>query len=62
MTPSKWIEATKLYNIELESVDKECGRTTIPKDPRALMTMLGTVEATVSDRIFTGNYKCEPVL
>jgi len=57
MTPSKWVEATKLYNIELESVD-----TTNPKDPRALMTMLDTVEATVSDRIFTGNYKCEPVL
>jgi hypothetical protein len=59
MNPSKWVQATKLYNAELQSLDQQHGRTTIPKNPRALMTMLGTVEATVSDRILTGNYKCE---
>jgi hypothetical protein len=60
MSPSKWVEATKLYNSALESADQSHGHTTIPKNPRTLMTTLGAVESTISDRIMTGNYKCEP--
>jgi hypothetical protein len=59
MSPSKWVEATKLYNSALESADQLRGRTTIPKNPRALMTTLGAVESIISDRVMTGNYKCE---
>jgi hypothetical protein len=60
MTPLRWVEATKLYNAELESVNRSHNRNTTLKNPRALVTMLGTVEATVADRLMTGNYKCEP--
>ena len=60
MSPLKWVEATKLYNSALESADQLRGRTIVPKNPRALMTTLGAVESTISDRIMTGNYKCEP--
>ena len=57
MTPSKWVEATKLYNLELEAADRS--RPHISKNPRALMLTLGAIEATISDRIMTNNYKCE---
>jgi hypothetical protein len=60
MSPLKWVEATKLYNSALESADQLHGRAIVPKNPRALMTTLGAVESTISDRIMTGNYKCEP--
>jgi hypothetical protein len=63
MTPSKWVEATKLYNSEAVKLDQLRGsnqsHSYIAKNPRALMLQLGMVEATISDRIITGNYKCE---
>jgi hypothetical protein len=60
MTPLKWVKATKVYNAELESVNRSHNRNTTLKNPRALVAMLGTVEAMVADRLMTGNYKCEP--
>lgn len=63
MTPSKWVEATKLYNSEAVKLDQLRGsnqsHSYIAKNPRALMLQLGMVEATISDRVITGNYKCE---
>jgi hypothetical protein len=61
MTPLKWVEATKVYNAELESVNRLHNRNTTLKNPRALVAMLGTVKAMVADRLNTGNYKCEPM-
>jgi len=58
MTPLKWVEATNLFNAELESVNCSHNRSTTLKNPRALVAMLGTVEATVADRLATGNFKC----
>ncbi|KAH8997187.1 hypothetical protein EDB86DRAFT_933965 [Lactarius hatsudake] len=57
MTPLKWVEATNLFNAELESVNRSHNRSTTLKNPRALVAMLGTVEATVFDRLATGNFK-----
>ena len=61
MTPAKWVEATKLYNSEalkqLQVSDQS--HSYVHKNPRALMTQLGTVETTISERIIAGNYKCE---
>ncbi|KAH9010621.1 hypothetical protein EDB85DRAFT_2083308 [Lactarius pseudohatsudake] len=57
MTPLKWVEAMNLFNAELESVNRSHNRSTTLKNPRALVVMLGTVEATVIDRLATGNFK-----
>jgi len=58
MTPPKWVEATNLFNAKLESVNRLHNRSTTLKNPRTLVAMLGTVEATVADRLATGNFKC----
>ncbi|KAH9046965.1 hypothetical protein EDB83DRAFT_2204269, partial [Lactarius deliciosus] len=34
MTPLKWVEATNLFNAELESVNHSHNRSTTPKNPR----------------------------
>jgi hypothetical protein len=61
MTPAKWVEATKLYNSEAlkQPQISDQSHSYIHKNPRALMTQLGTVETTISERIVAGNYKCE---
>ena len=60
MTAPKWVEATKAYNAELELANSSHNRNSTLKNPRALVAMLGTVEATMNDRLITGNYQCEP--
>ncbi|KAH9001813.1 hypothetical protein EDB86DRAFT_2827581 [Lactarius hatsudake] len=44
-------------NAKLESVNRSHNRGTTLKNTRALVAMLGTVEATVTDRLATGNFK-----
>ncbi|KAH9011793.1 hypothetical protein EDB84DRAFT_1247202, partial [Lactarius hengduanensis] len=45
MMPLKWVKAMNLFN----------GSTTL-KNPRALVVMLGIIEATVADWLATGNF------
>jgi hypothetical protein len=63
MMLSKWVEATKLYNPAAVKLDELGGSNQshpyIAENLCALMLQLGMVEATISDRIITGNYKCE---
>ena len=60
MTAPKWVEATKAYNAELELANRSHNRNSTLKNPRALAAMLGTVEATITNRLIAGNYRCEP--
>ena len=59
MTAPKWVKATKAYNAELELANRSHNRNSTLKNPRALAAMLRTVEATITDRLITGNYQCE---
>jgi hypothetical protein len=59
MTAHKWVTETDLYNTRLEEVDRKASRTTVRKNPRALMDQLIAIEVKVIERLASGNYKCK---
>jgi hypothetical protein len=60
MTPRKWVSATEHYNLRLEDLNKAANRTTIKKNPRALVEALGGVEEKVTSRLIKGDFVCTP--
>ncbi|THH15644.1 hypothetical protein EW146_g4880 [Bondarzewia mesenterica] len=56
MNSRKWVAATDTYNTRLQARNDAKGVPTIKKNPRALLDKLSEVEATVVEKISTGNY------
>lgn len=58
MSGKKFVDATALYNCELEALAKKNFVPFYPKHPRALSDKLGEVEATVTNRMARQNFFC----
>ena len=58
MTSCKWVTATQDYNTRLEALNVGRNRPTIKKNPRALLELLGEIEAKISERIIKNNFVC----
>jgi hypothetical protein len=59
MTSHRWLTASQEYNARLQAQNDAKNCSTIKKNPRALMDLLGTIEAKVSERIIKNDYVCE---
>lgn len=61
MTPLKWVTETKAYNKRLEAANANTNTnvttTTIPKNPRALLEKLLSVETDILERIAKQDFK-----
>ncbi|THG93316.1 hypothetical protein EW026_g7888 [Hermanssonia centrifuga] len=57
MTPRGYVEATQLYNEQLERVNRANGHTTVRKNPRALMNKLAEIEPRILQRLATQDFK-----
>src|ERR1700690_2596172 len=59
MTPRKWVLTTQNYHSRLEALNLTRHYINVPKNPRALMEMLGEVELKVASRILKNDFICE---
>jgi hypothetical protein len=59
MTSHRWLTASQEYNARLRVLNEAKNCLTIKKNPRALMKLLGDVEARISDRIIKGDFICK---
>jgi hypothetical protein len=60
MTSHRWLTATQEYNTQLQALNEAKNCLTIKKNPRALMNLLGEIEAKISERIMKNDFVCKP--
>ncbi|KAK7055962.1 hypothetical protein R3P38DRAFT_3170627 [Favolaschia claudopus] len=56
MNPKKWVAAATAYNNELKSLPASSSNQPVAKNPRALVTELGNIEAKIAHRISNKDY------
>ena len=59
MTSRKWVMATNDYNMRLAVLNLSKNCTTIEKNPRALLDLLGEIEPKISDWIIKNDFMCK---
>ena len=59
MTCRKWVNATNIFNTQLEERRKGENLDVVKKNPRALMDKLAEVEQQIIQRLTTENFACK---